>query len=116
MKTKLKDCQNIRVRSYQHEGNYVEGDKVWFQYKDTSAWHGLASMIYQKGNTVFVHCNGQVVKVAACKAKPYELRERELEKNNEYKKEGEGNDWNKWIDEEENKETENEEENKEKEK
>ena len=28
MKTKLKDCQNIRVRSYQHQGNYVEGDKV----------------------------------------------------------------------------------------
>ena len=81
MKTKLKDCQNIRVRSYQHQGNYVEGDKIWFQYKDTSAWHGPASVIYQKGNTVFVHCNRQVVKVAACKAKPYELRERELEKN-----------------------------------
>ena len=52
-------------------------------------------MICQKGNTVFVHCNGQVVKVAACKAKPYELRERELQKNEEQKKEGEGNDWNK---------------------
>ena len=31
MKTKLKDCQNIRVRSYQHQGNYIEGDKIWFQ-------------------------------------------------------------------------------------
>ena len=36
MKTKLKDCQNIRVRSYQHQGNYIEGDKIWFQYKDIS--------------------------------------------------------------------------------
>ena len=50
---------------------------------------------------------GQVLKVAACKAKPYELRERELEKNEEQKKEGEGNYWNKWIDEDENKENEN---------
>ena len=107
MKTKLKDCQNIRVRSYQHQGNYVEEDKIW---------HGLASLINQKSNIVFLHCNGQVVKVAACKAKPYELRKRELEKNEEQKKEGEGNDWNKWIDEDENKENENEDENKEKEK
>ena len=42
------------------------------------AWSGIHD---QKGNTVFVHCNGQVVKVAASQAKPYELRERELEKN-----------------------------------
>ena len=52
-------------------------------------------MIYQKGNTVYVHCNGQVVKVAACRAKPYELRERESEKKEVQKKEEEGNEWNK---------------------
>ena len=28
MKKKLKDCQNLRVRDYQHRKNYVEGDKV----------------------------------------------------------------------------------------
>merc|ERR1711873_74570 len=32
-KTKLKDCQGIRVRSYQHQGNYIARDKVWYQYK-----------------------------------------------------------------------------------
>ena len=31
METKLKDCQNITVRSYQHQDNYIEGDKIWFQ-------------------------------------------------------------------------------------
>ena len=59
-----------------------------------------------------MHCNGQVVKVAACREKPYDIRERELDKNEEQKK-GEGNDWNKWIDEDENKENENDDENKE---
>ena len=45
MKTKLKDCQNIRVRSFQHQEKYIEGDKIWFQYKDTLAWHDPASVI-----------------------------------------------------------------------
>ena len=27
MKTKLKDCHDIRTRSYQHQGNYIEGEK-----------------------------------------------------------------------------------------
>merc|ERR1711873_247772 len=27
-KTKLKDCQGIRVRKYQHQRNYVAGDKI----------------------------------------------------------------------------------------
>ena len=31
MRKKLQDCQNLRVRDYQHRKNYVEGDKVWFQ-------------------------------------------------------------------------------------
>ena len=31
MRRALKDCQDIRVREYQHRGNYVEGDKAWFQ-------------------------------------------------------------------------------------
>ena len=29
MKTKLKECEGIRTRSYQHKENYIEGDKVW---------------------------------------------------------------------------------------
>ena len=36
-------------------------------------------MIYQKENIVFIHSNGDVKKVAACTAKPYELKERKDE-------------------------------------
>merc|ERR1712115_165184 len=88
-KVKLKDCQGIRVRSYQHQENYIAGDKVWYQYKDGNAWHGPAEVIYQKGNAVFIHSNGDVKKVAACKVKPYDLKERteeEKEENNEEEK------------------------------
>ena len=31
MREKLKDCQNLRIRDYQHRRDYVEGNKVWFQ-------------------------------------------------------------------------------------
>merc|ERR1711867_306062 len=54
-KVKVKDCQGIRVRSYQ----------------------------YQKGNAIFIHSNGDVKKVAACKIKSYELKERTEEKKEE---------------------------------
>ena len=40
-------------------------------------------MIYQKGNAVFIHSNGDVKKVAACKVKPYELKERKEESKEE---------------------------------
>ena len=36
-KMKLRECQGVRVRSYQHQSNYVKGDKVWYQYKDGNA-------------------------------------------------------------------------------
>ena len=82
-RVKLKECQGIRTRSYQHQDNYVQGDKVWFQYKDGLAWHGPREVIYQKGNAVFIHSNGDVKKVAACKVKPYELKERKEESKEE---------------------------------
>merc|ERR1711895_363466 len=88
-KVKLKDCQGIRVRNYQHQGKYIAGDKIWYQYKDGNAWHGPAEVIYQKGNSVFIHSNGDVRKIAACKAKPYDLKERteeEKEESNEQEK------------------------------
>merc|ERR1711972_782544 len=78
-KTKLKDCQGIKVTSYQHQGNYNTGDKVWYQYKDGNAWYGPAEVIYHKGNTIFVYGNGDIKKVAARKVKPYNLKEREDE-------------------------------------
>ena len=40
-------------------------------------------MIYQKGNAVFIHSNGDVKKVAACNVKPFELRERIEERKEE---------------------------------
>ena len=40
-------------------------------------------VIYQKGNAVFIHSNGDEKKVAACKIKPYELQERIGEKKEE---------------------------------
>ena len=107
MKNKL-DCQDIKTRSYQHQGNYIEGDKIWYQYKDASAWHGPASVICQRGNAVYVHCNGEVRKVAACRAKPCELRERDPEKKEEQNKEEDENKWNRWIEEDGNKENDQE--------
>merc|ERR1712041_31811 len=70
----------------------ILGDKVWFQYKDGNAWHGPREVIYQKGNAVFIHSNGDVKKVAACKVKPYDLKERteeEKEENDDKKEENE---------------------------
>merc|ERR1712115_455340 len=51
--------------------------------KDGNAWHGPGEVIYQKGNAVFIHSNGDIKKVAACKTKPYELKERTEEKKEE---------------------------------
>merc|ERR1712126_783509 len=75
-KVKLKDCQRIRVRSYKYQENYIARDKVWYQYEDGNAWHGPAEVIYQKGNAIFIHGNGDVKKIAAYKIKPYDLKER----------------------------------------
>merc|ERR1712098_14596 len=82
-KVKLKESQGIRVRSYQHQENYITGDIFWYQYKNGNAWHGPGEVIYQKGNAVFIHSNGDVKKVAACKVKPYELKKRTEEKKEE---------------------------------
>ena len=60
--------------------------------------HGPGEVIYQKGNAVFIHSNGDVKKVAACKVKPYELKERKEESKEEKRDE---NDWNKMIEEDE---------------
>ena len=100
-KRKLQDCQGVRVRSYQNLGNYLTGDKVWYQYKDGNAWHGPASVIYHKGNSVFIHANGEVRKVAACKVKPCELIDRKVEEKEEKKPEKEEGkeDRNDWVEE-----------------
>ena len=68
MRKKLRECQRARVMSYQHIGDYKEGDKVWFQQRDGNAWFG---------QSVWLHSQGNIKKVAACKMKPYKLGERE---------------------------------------
>ena len=56
MRRKLKDCQNIRVRDYQHRRNYVEGDKVWFQPLNGNAWIGPPLVVYTvRSKCVFTH-------------------------------------------------------------
>ena len=47
---------------------------------------------------MFIHSNGDVKKVGACKVKPYELKERKEESKEE---KIEKPDWNKWIEEDE---------------
>ena len=34
---KLKDCQKVWIREYQHQGPYIEGDKAWYQYHNSNA-------------------------------------------------------------------------------
>ena len=52
MRKKLKECQNFRIPSYQHLRNYVEGDKVWYQPLNGTAWYGPAAVLCQRGSTV----------------------------------------------------------------
>ena len=58
---------------YQHVGNYREGDKVWFQQRDGNNWFGPALVLCQRGQSMWLHSQGDIKKVAACKVKPYKL-------------------------------------------
>ena len=72
----------MRTQAYQHIGDYVEGDKVWYQPLNGTSWLGPVSVLCQRGQSVWIHTNGDIRKVAACKTKPYELIDRESQ---EYK-------------------------------
>ena len=76
MKRKLKECQEIRTQVYQHLGGYIEGDKVWYQPMNGNSWLGPAAILCQRGQSVWLHTNKDIKKVAACKVKPYELVDR----------------------------------------
>ena len=73
MRRKLKEYQNLRTQAYQHLKPYVEGDRVWYQPLNGNSWLGPASLLCQRGQSVWIHTNGDIKKVAACKTKPYEL-------------------------------------------
>merc|ERR1712112_399306 len=79
MRKKLKECQEIRTRSYQHLEKYIIGDKIWYQHQNGNAWFGPAEVIFQKGNSIFIYNNGDIKKVAMCRAKPYELKTKKNE-------------------------------------
>ena len=74
-KAKLKDCQGIRVRRDQHQGDDITGEKLWYQYKEENAWSGPAEVICQKSNNILIHDKGKIRKIAKCKGKPYDLKE-----------------------------------------
>ena len=70
---KLKDCQGVRVRQYQHQGPYILGDRDWYRHQDSNAWLSPAIVFCHKENIVCVHKNGDDRKVSISKVKPYEL-------------------------------------------
>merc|ERR1712101_44325 len=80
MRKKLKECQGLRTPAYQHMRDYVEGDKIWYQPLNGSSWLGPASVLCQRGQSVWIHTNGNIKKVAACKVKPYALLEMDSQK------------------------------------
>ena len=77
---KIKDCQGVRVRDYQHRGQYLKGDKVWYQHQDLNAWLGPAEAFYHKENKVWLYMSGNMMKVAACKHKPNKFISRDEDK------------------------------------
>merc|ERR1712240_756048 len=82
MREKLKDCQDVRVRDYQHRREYVEGDKVWFQPLNGNTWLGPALDVTQRGQSVYLYTHGDIKKIAACRVKPYELVNTDENRNN----------------------------------
>ena len=75
MRKKLKECQGIRTQAHQYVGDYDEGDRFWYQPMNGNSWLGPAAVLYQRGQSVWLHTNGDIKKAAACKVKPYELTE-----------------------------------------
>ena len=66
------------MQSYQHIGRYLEGDLVWYQYQNNNAWLAPAAVLCHRGQSVWIHTNGDVKKVASCRVKPSKLIYRKL--------------------------------------
>ena len=80
---KLKECQGLRIQAYQHLDNHIEGDKVRYQPMNDNSWLGPAIVLCYSGLRVWLLASGEIKKVAACKDKPYELLDREKNKERE---------------------------------
>ena len=61
--------------------DYIEGDKIWHQPLNGTSWLGPASVLCQRGQSVWIHTNGDIKKVAACKTKPYKLLDMESQES-----------------------------------
>ena len=81
MQRKLKECQGVRIQSYQHQGGFFEGDNVWFKLLNRNSLFGSATVLYQRGQRDWLQAHGDIKKVAACQVKPFELVDRELLKD-----------------------------------
>ena len=71
----------MRIREYQHRGQYQEGDKVWYQHQDLNAWLVSAEVVYYRENRVWLYIYGNMQKVTTCRLKPFELVLREESPN-----------------------------------
>ena len=81
MRRKLKECQGIRVQSYQHLDEYIEGNLVWYQPLNGNYWLGHAVVLCHRGQSFSAHSAGDIRKVASCKVKPFQLIDRESNKD-----------------------------------
>ena len=68
------------MRKYKHRGQYLEGGNFWYQNQDSNAWLGPAEVVNPSENKVWLYMNGNMLKVTACRVKPYELIPREENK------------------------------------
>ena len=71
MRRKLKECQDVWIQEYQHNEEYIEGDKVWFQPLNGNAWLGPALVVCQSVR--------DLKKIAYCRVKLFELVDRDEE-------------------------------------
>ena len=85
MRRKLKECQGIRVQSYQHLDEYMEGDLVWYQPLNKNSWLGPVAVLCQRGQSVWVHTVRDIKKVASCKVKPFQFVDRNSSKDSSSK-------------------------------
>ena len=68
--TKLKKAAQCRS-NVANNHFYTEGDKVFYQEKDRTAWLGPSKVFCQRGKEVYVFANGNIKKLHTCRVKPF---------------------------------------------
>ena len=67
---KLGTVLKNRGKSYQHV-RYTQGDKVFVQLQDRKAWSGPVKVFAQDGGDVWIFHNGNLIKLATCRVRPF---------------------------------------------